>query len=387
MYRAYNEMRRFPSSEMHAHMRLPPVALATTVAATLASMLATLAPASASAQRAPSTASAAPCAHATTACERWVVFGAGPARSMVYASYPLDRVNPRITRALVMVHGALRNADHYFETAMAAAFLAKAMDNTIVIAPRFAAGHDSVAPNEIRWPSARGNWRAGATFPNDPSLSSFALVDEIVRRLADRGNFPNLKQVVITGHSAGGQFTTRYEMANRIDGTVPVAMSYVVANPSSYAWPVALRPLPVGDANPATAANEALGDDGEKVHTNFTYAPFDSTRAPDFDVWPAGLDSLTGYAASESPAQLRRQLAARHTTYLLGQVDVLPLGGFDSSPSAMAQGPTRRARGEAFAKFVADSLGGHPKVIIVPECGHNDRCIYTTDEVFPAIFP
>ena len=25
--------------------------------------------------------------------------------------------------------------------------------------------------------------------------------------------------------------------------------------------------------------------------------------------------------------------------------------------------------------------------IIVPECGHNDRCIFTTDLVFPAIFP
>jgi hypothetical protein len=25
--------------------------------------------------------------------------------------------------------------------------------------------------------------------------------------------------------------------------------------------------------------------------------------------------------------------------------------------------------------------------VIVPECGHNDRCVYTTDVVFPIIFP
>ena len=85
--------------------------------------------------------------------------------------------------------------------------------------------------------------------------------------------------------------------------------------------------------------------------------------------------------------QLRKQLVARPTTYLLGQVDVLPLGGFDSSPAAMAQGPTRRARGEAFVKFVNDSLGAKHNAIIVPECGHNDRCIFTTDVVFPVIFP
>ena len=63
------------------------------------------------------------------------------------------------------------------------------------------------------------------------------------------------------------------------------------------------------------------------------------------------------------------------------------LGGFDSSPNAMAQGPTRRARGEAFLKYVNDVLGAKHNAIIVPECGHNDRCIYTTDLVFPVIFP
>jgi hypothetical protein len=53
----------------------------------------------------------------------------------------------------------------------------------------------------------------------------------------------------------------------------------------------------------------------------------------------------------------------------------------------MAQGPTRRARGEAFVNFVNTRLGGHARVMIVPECGHNDRCVYTTDAVLPIIFP
>jgi hypothetical protein len=148
-----------------------------------------------------------------------------------------------------------------------------------------------------------------------------------------------------------------------------------------------VRPLPVGDANPADAYKEALGPDGEKVHGNFTYGAFDSTKAPSFDRWPAGLKNRTGYAANMSEDQLKRQLAERPTTYLLGQVDVLPLGGFDSSATAMAQGPTRRARGEAFYKYVTETLGAKHNAIIVPECGHNDRCIYTTSVVFPVIFP
>jgi hypothetical protein len=96
---------------------------------------------------------------------------------------------------------------------------------------------------------------------------------------------------------------------------------------------------------------------------------------------------VSGYTAKVSDAQLIQQLIARPTTYLLGQVDTLPLGGFDSSCSAMAQGPTRRARGEAFVKFVNETLGAKHLAVIVPECGHNDRCVYTTDVVFPVIFP
>jgi hypothetical protein len=166
-----------------------------------------------------------------------------------------------------------------------------------------------------------------------------------------------------------------------------VTMSYAVANPSSYAWPAAVRPLPTGDANPATADKEALGPNGEKVNTDFTYGPFDSTRVPTYNQWPSGLENRSAYTAKMSDEQLKKQLVERPTTYLLGQVDVLPLGGFDSSPSAMAQGPTRRARGEAFFKYVNETLGAKHNAIIVPECGHNDRCIFTTDEVFPVIFP
>ncbi|HXT16602.1 MAG TPA: alpha/beta hydrolase [Gemmatimonadaceae bacterium] len=331
--------------------------------------------------------SIAPCTHAVTACERWITWNGGPARSMVYASYPLDRRNASITRALVMVHGAGRNADHYFETAMAAGFLAKALDNTVIVAPRFIAGRDTAHANEVLWPEGRNSWRSGGAAPSNPSLTSFDFVDEIVRKLADKKMFPNLTKIVITGHSAGGQFATRYEMASKVYNTPGVTITYAVANPSSYAWPVAERPMPTGNADPASADKEALGPNGEKVNSNFTFGAFDASKAPGFNQWPAGLENLAGYVAGMSADQLRKQLVERPTTYLLGQVDVLPLGGFDSSPNAMAQGPTRRARGEAFYKYVTETMGAKHKAIIVPECGHNDRCIFTTDIVFPVIFP
>jgi pimeloyl-ACP methyl ester carboxylesterase len=334
------------------------------------------------------TSAAATCTKAATECERWMLIRGGPSRTKVYASYPLDAANPAIVRALVMVHGAGRNADHYFETSTAAGFLAGALENTIIVAPRFAAGNDKVAENEVLWPERDGNWRSGGALATKPDYGSFDLMDDLLRTLANKRVFPNLTKIVVAGHSAGGQFATRYAMTNKVHGKLNgVEVSYVVANPSSYAWPVAERPLPSGTADPATADKEAVGPNGEKVDGEFTYGAFDTTKAPNYNRWPAGLANRTGYTAGLTDDQLRKQLVERPTTYLLGQVDVLPLGGFDSSPNAMAQGPTRRARGEAFFKYVNETLGAKHQAIIVPECGHNDRCVYTTDLVFPVIFP
>jgi hypothetical protein len=106
-----------------------------------------------------------------------------------------------------------------------------------------------------------------------------------------------------------------------------------------------------------------------------------------YDQWPYGFQNRSGYSVSESDDQLKQQLVARPTTYLLGELDVLPLGGFDGSCSAMAQGPTRLARGEAFAKYVNEGLGAHHTATIVPLCGHNARCMFTAEPALALIFP
>jgi hypothetical protein len=100
-----------------------------------------------------------------------------------------------------------------------------------------------------------------------------------------------------------------------------------------------------------------------------------------------GLNNRSGYSAKQTDDQIRRQLASRPTTYLLGELDILPLGGFDSSCTAMLQGPTRLARGEAFARYAKEKFGAAHTVTIVPLCGHHARCIFTSETALPLIFP
>jgi pimeloyl-ACP methyl ester carboxylesterase len=311
---------------------------------------------------------AAPCT--TTACTEWVILGGGPQRSLVYRSFPLTERNLAITRALVMVHGASRDADNYFRTAVAAAFLAGALENTIVVAPRFASRDgdctDLLAPNEVSWSCGGDSWRSGGIASSGGSLTSYDFADEILRKLASKSTFPNLRAIVFAGHSAGGQFANRYGMANRVHDTLGVPITYVVSNPSSYGYLDALRP------NGEAPEFRPLADGGS---------------CAGYDRWPYGLQNRTGYAGKISDEQLRRQLAARPTTYLLGQLDTLPLAGFDASCSAMAQGPNRLARGQAFGKYVNERFGARHAVTVIPLCGHNARCMFTAEPALPILFP
>jgi len=311
---------------------------------------------------------AAPCTNAKPDCAEWIVFGPGPSRSLIYRTHSLEVRNERITRALIVVHGMNRDADNYFRTAAAAAFLAGALEDTAVIAPRFAAStggscHDALATDELSWPC--DNWRAGGAALNNEKLTSFDFTDEILRRLASRQAFPNLKLIVVSGHSAGGQYAERYAMGNTVHETLAVPVRYVVSNPSSYAYLDAIRPNADGSA----------------------FEPYAAAKCPAYNRWPYGLESRTGYTTRESNEQLRRQIASRPVTYLLGELDTLPLAGFDGSCSAMAQGNSRRARGEAWVKYVNGKFGADQKAVIVPLCGHNARCMYASDDALPLLFP
>jgi len=339
------------------------------------------------------TAWAAGCTSATSACTEWVTVANGPARALVYRNHPLDEVNEGISRALVTIHGQGRDVDKYFRHALAAAFLAGALENTLIISVRFASNaggrcRDTLAPDELNWVCfGPGSWRNGAPAVGNPQITSYDVVDEVLRRLARNDIFPNLKVIVVAGHSAGGQFVARYGMVNQIHGHLGVPITYVVANPSSYTYLDSLRPT--ASAIPSTVAAAApgyLAPRRAKPPAAFAL-PADAGDCTAYDNWPYGLQNRTGYSTRLTDEQLKKQLSDRPAIYLVGELDILPLYGFDTSCSAMAQGPTRLARGLAFGKYVNENYGARHKTLVVAACGHSARCMFTAEPVLPLIFP
>jgi pimeloyl-ACP methyl ester carboxylesterase len=294
----------------------------------------------------------------------WLGFHQGSEQILVYTNHPLNTANPAIRRALVVIHGGGRDAEPSLNQGITAAAKAGVSDETLVVAPRFASNQggdclDEIDPGEVNWNC--DNWRAGGLAPESEGLTSFDVTDEILLRLADRTVFPNLKTIVVAGHSAGGQYVTRYAMANRVHEKIAgqgIALSYVVANPSSYAYPDPERP----------------NAEGEKC-------------APYFNNWPYGLDRRTDYVGKVTAAQLLAQLIGRPVTYLLGELDTQANAGLDQSCPANAQGPYRRARGEAFFAMVTLKYHAPHHMALIPGCGHNARCMFSSEKALPALFP
>jgi pimeloyl-ACP methyl ester carboxylesterase len=320
---------------------------------------------------------------------------------LIYRNYPLETKNENITRAFVFVHGINRDADNHFRTALAAAFLANALNDTVIVAPRFASNSgapgnetgncpDMLASDEANWICENqrpDTWRSGGVAIGGNQLSSFDFMDEILCRLARKEFFPNLRTIVVAGHSAGGQFVTRYEMLNQVHDKLGIQVSYVVANPSSYAYVDSQRPT--ASAVAATASGTVQGPSAAaSPNPPPAFVAFaDAKNCTGYDVWPYGLKARIGYASALSDEQITEQLVTRSVTYLLGEADVLPLGVFDTSCPAMAQGPTRLGRGLAFHRYVNESLHAHHNLIVVPFCSHSQRCIFTSDVALPLIFP
>ena len=171
-------------------------------------------------------------------------------------------------------------------------------------------------------------------------------------------------------------------MANQLHDKVGTPVTYVVSNPDAVVYFDSLRPTAA--AYPVNAA--ALGYNSPAPSDSFV--PFsNSSGCRPYNDWPYGLQNRIGYTANLGDGLLKKQLAARSVTYLVGGLDIVPLFGFDPSCPAMAQGPTRLARSIAYGKYMNEEYGAQHKTIVVPACGHNDRCMFTADVALPLIFP
>jgi len=272
-----------------------------------------------------------------------------------YASMPVGAMP---AHALIAMHGHPRDAGRTFDASLEAVRHAAAPDDTLVIAPVFqvaaadaarchAPGTPDAQDGDLLWTCS--SWLEGGSSANGGHITSFAAMDALVAETARR--WPSLRRITIAGFSAGGQMVQHYIAFARPPASGP-ALRYVVADPGTWLY---FDPRPGADACPAV------------------------------NRWKYGTEDLPENLGRNA-AEARAAYAAADVHYLEGALDSADAPGayyriLDKSCAAVAQGPFRLQRGQAYLEYERTELmPARPRTLtVVPGCAHDVACVFPSD--------
>lgn len=285
----------------------------------------------------------------------------------IMTSHPLDHTDKKIQHLIVLIHGAGLNAAKSYKNGLQVAEkLGEPNNHIMVVVPQFLEGVDTDEKGMLFWDRT---WRSGglslAERMNEtlPRVSSYMVMDKIIEHIADIN--PDIKQVSILGHSAGGQFVNRYAAINNIHEKLKkrgISLLYVVANPSSYLYMDTKRYFMNSEGRIQTRPMEEL------------------TNCPTYNQYKYGLDALYGYAKSLSKQLIRKRFTSRPVLFVLGSEDHERSWTLDKSCEVELQGANRFERGLLYQHHVkslikhTDSPQSH--WMIVPGVGHDANEIF-----------
>jgi hypothetical protein len=288
----------------------------------------------------------------------------------------LDQPKLGVTNVVIVVHGDSRTACDQARYVVDAATDRGQLGQTLVVAPHFLTTDDAAAsqPGRLYW--SDGGWKSGSQsltspYPRSGSMSSYEVLDTIVRTVENGVLLPDLKRLVIAGHSAGGQLVNRYAATTHLPiQDLRVTPQYVVANPSSYLYFDSMRPIGAGFRTLTSAEVSAC---------------------PGYNLYKYGLDSLYSYPA-QAPTPAPAQYAMARVTYLLGELDTNPTdSSLDTTCAAEWQGPYRLARGLSYFNHLGSVLGSgvydRQTLTTVPGVGHSAHDMLTSPQGEGVIFP
>ena len=290
--------------------------------------------------------------------------------------------NNNIRRLVIVLHGNSRTALTRQNDIVQAADTEGKYLETLIISPHFISNQELVDNNlddyHLYW---RDNgWMEGAlssssgAYPREESFSSFEVIDDIISQIILGNNFPNLRQVVLTGFSGGGQFMNRYASSNRVhelfEKDYNIDFQYLIASPSSYMYFNEERRV---DGSTEQFEKPNVGNCG--LYNNYKY----------------GTNMLNQYMKYYHLDTLINRYKRRKISYGVGSRDNNPnSSSMDDSCEAMFQGDHRLERATIFVnylKHIYGDLGDNHKLYIAQGVNHNSTTFYNRNNIRPLLFP
>lgn len=286
-------------------------------------------------------------------------------------SYRPGEDNSRIQRAIITMPGKPRDSWKYanlFRNALTVAASNDSngisADQVMIVGPVFLNSDDkeagAVKDGEVYWHGSQ--WQSGHKVRNEQpraNLSSYHVLDNITDWIFKSGEFPSIKQVVIGGHSMGGQAVQRYAVLKKTKA-YDDNMHFWVGNPGSWAW---------------------LDDQ----------RPYKNESCTGWDRWGYGFGNVTsviGYARRDvnaSKEAIVERFRSRKVHYAIGLADT---GPGDTHCQAKMQGGSHLDRGSQFVLSLG-RLGGFPPsqtFDVIAGTSHQDYPMIRADKSVQRIF-
>jgi len=304
------------------------------------------------------------------------------------SSHPIDLANANLKRLIISVHGSGPIAQTYLESAKTAATMKNAENETLIIAPQFfddGEFQEPIPTDLLYWGTSQWGSQTAFIGPDKKSvqISSFAVLDMLLKHVIGSSRFPNIRTIVVLGHSAGGQMVNRYAASNLFETDIAkpkgIVMKYLVMAPSSY-----------------------LYMDKERVKQNMVSQfeiPSDTylNGCTGYNNYGYGLDNLYAYHAQNGidAERIRTQYQYRNVLYLVGSKDNDPNDTantlLDTSCKAIFQGSQRLERATVFYEYLKHYYGlqivNNQEFKVVQGVGHVGRDLMTSEEALKFIFP
>lgn len=284
-----------------------------------------------------------------------------------------DVNNDVIKRAVIVLHSSGRNAGEHYQTMMEAAEIeSNNLDTLLVVSPQFIVEDEidqfALDSEHSYW---NGDWRIGEdsldedTNPRTELVSSFTFMDSLMIKLSE---YPNLKTIVLAGHSAGAQYINRYAASSPIPDELNIRgvdISFVTHNPKTYVYMDNTRKTPgTNRFEVPSAAN--IG------------------QCPIYNEYRFGLEELPSYLEDVGGEDvIRNRLPQRKVTYLVGQNDV-EIDPDDSNVcQELLQGKNRFDRAHNYFDHLLDFYGpsimDNQKMGVVIGVGHSSDGMYKSE--------
>lgn len=158
----------------------------------------------------------------------------------------------KVTRAIIAIHGLYRDPWNYFNGYNYAVNQAWSTGvdpaSLVLMAPFFPNGNDKAtatganarpifnSTNQLCWSS--NLWAQGAPATNsrktvDQGFTSHQALNALITYFGNKTMFPALKEVVMSGHSAGAQLTNSWTIVGK-PLTSPLALRTIVGAPGTF---------------------------------------------------------------------------------------------------------------------------------------------------------